>query len=76
MEEVEQRDIDSHGNRFIIGEPQVQPRETVISDEWVKRYKTTLVEKVSFRRGASRQILIICLHRVSPIGVPGRAASE
>jgi hypothetical protein len=59
MEEVEQRNIESHGNRFITGEPQVQPRDTVISNEWAKRYKTPLVEKVSFRRGGSGQMLVI-----------------
>jgi hypothetical protein len=76
MEEVEQRDIDSHGDRFIAGEPQVQPRGTVIGDEWAKRYKTPLVEKVSFRRDGSRPILVICFHHVAPAGVVGRATSE
>jgi hypothetical protein len=69
MEVVEQRNIESHGNRFITGDPQVQPRDTVISHEWAKRYKTPLVEKVSFRRGDSRQLLIICFHHVSPVEV-------
>ena len=76
MEDVKQRDIDSHCNRFIVGEPQVQPRDTVVGDEWSKRYKTPLVEKISFRCGGSRQIVVIRCRHVDPVRVVDRATSE
>ena len=66
MEELEQLDVDAHGDRFIAGESQVQTRDAVISDEWAKRYKTPLVEKVSLRRGGCRPILVIGFHHVAP----------
>ncbi|HJV61040.1 MAG TPA: hypothetical protein VJ743_08825 [Albitalea sp.] len=76
MEESEQLDVDSHGNRFITSESQVQTRDTVVRDEWAKRYKPPLVEKVSFHRGGSRHVLGIRFHHVASVEVVGRATSE
>lgn len=76
MQEVEQRDIDSHGNRFIAGEPQVQPGDAVIRDEWAKRYETPLVEEVPMRRCGLGRLQVICFHHVAPLAIVSPATSE